>query len=150
MLCVQKLFSFVLGWVVQILRSSPDARNKTLCLKYWHMDRSKVIKGCSGEIIRQKAIIIRFYVLPKKHTAPNRYFFCSHIFPSLFFLPTALMEVYSDFFVYESGVYHRTNVINPQETGFHSVKVIGWGQENGIPYWVNNALISLALSTIKF
>lgn len=47
------------------------------------------------------------------------------------------MEVYSDFFVYESGVYHRTNVVDPLETGFHSVKIIGWGQERGIPYWVS-------------
>ena len=113
------------------------------------MDRSKVIKGCSGEIIRQKAIIIRFYVLPKNILLLIVTFFVPTFSLPFFFLPTALMEVYSDFFVYESGVYHRTNVINPQETGFHSVKVIGWGQENGIPYWVNNALISLALSTIK-
>ena len=67
---------------------------------------------------------------------------------TLFFLflyhRTALMEVHSDFFVYESGVYHRTNVIDPQETGFHSVKVIGWGQENGIPYWVRKNFFQAA------
>ncbi len=48
----------------------------------------------------------------------------------------ALMEVHSDFFLYESGIYHKTNLADPQESGFHSVKIIGWGEEEGIPYWV--------------
>ena len=45
------------------------------------------------------------------------------------------MDVPSDFFLYESGVYKRTNLATGP-TGFHSVKIIGWGEENGTPYWV--------------
>jgi hypothetical protein len=51
-------------------------------------------------------------------------------------LISAMMEVFSDFFHYKSGVYQKTNLANPNESGFHSVKIIGWGEENGIPYWV--------------
>ena len=47
------------------------------------------------------------------------------------------MAVYKDFFVYESGVYSRSQFssgITP--LGYHSVKIIGWGEETGTPYWV--------------
>ena len=46
------------------------------------------------------------------------------------------MEVYSDFFMYGSGVYQKTNLASKDHSGFHSVKIIGWGEEEGIPYWV--------------
>ncbi|XP_059090669.1 uncharacterized peptidase C1-like protein F26E4.3 isoform X2 [Tigriopus californicus] len=48
----------------------------------------------------------------------------------------ALMEVPSDFFMYQSGIYQRTNLASQSLTGFHSVKLIGWGEERGIPYWI--------------
>ena len=46
------------------------------------------------------------------------------------------MDVPSDFLMYGSGVYQRTNLASPDHSGFHSVKVIGWGEEAGTPYWL--------------
>lgn len=44
----------------------------------------------------------------------------------------AAFIVYSDFPSYKSGVYqHKAG----PELGGHAVKIIGWGVENGTPYW---------------
>jgi len=41
--------------------------------------------------------------------------------------------VYDDFLTYKSGVYvHKTG----QELGGHAVKIIGYGTENGLDYWL--------------
>jgi cathepsin B len=40
--------------------------------------------------------------------------------------------VYNDFPTYKSGVYqHKSGSL----LGYHAVKIIGWGVENGTPYW---------------
>nr|CAC87118.1 cathepsin B-like protease [Nilaparvata lugens] len=46
----------------------------------------------------------------------------------------AAFKVYEDFFMYKSGVYKR----HPESPfrGRHAVKVIGWGEQNGLPYWL--------------
>ncbi|CAJ0594679.1 unnamed protein product [Cylicocyclus nassatus] len=45
----------------------------------------------------------------------------------------ASFDVYADFIYYESGVYvHKTGAYK----GGHAVKIIGWGTENGVPYWL--------------
>jgi cathepsin B len=31
------------------------------------------------------------------------------------------------------GVYHY---VTGQELGGHAVKILGWGEENGTPYWL--------------
>lgn len=41
--------------------------------------------------------------------------------------------VYEDFLTYKSGVYHH---VKGKELGGHAVKMIGWGVENNIPYWL--------------
>ena len=41
--------------------------------------------------------------------------------------------VHSDFLTYKSGVYEHTH---GQKIGEHAVKMIGWGVENKIPYWL--------------
>jgi cathepsin B len=42
-------------------------------------------------------------------------------------------EVYQDFMSYKTGVYkHTTGSL----LGGHAVKAIGWGVENGTPYWL--------------
>ena len=51
------------------------------------------------------------------------------------------MRVYHDFFTYQTGVYRRSAFGTDQRSGFHSVRLIGWGEEhisNRITkYWVN-------------
>ncbi|VVC30633.1 Peptidase C1A, papain C-terminal,Peptidase C1A, propeptide [Cinara cedri] len=43
-------------------------------------------------------------------------------------------SVYSDFLSYKSGVYVKSS--NTTYLGGLSVKVIGWGEDNGVPYWL--------------
>lgn len=45
----------------------------------------------------------------------------------------ALFTVYEDFISYKSGVYKHTQ---GAEVGSHSVKIMGWGEENGVKYWL--------------
>lgn len=41
--------------------------------------------------------------------------------------------VYDDFYTYKSGVYKHTT---GDFSGGHSIKIIGWGVENGEKYWL--------------
>ena len=41
--------------------------------------------------------------------------------------------VYSDFEAYKGGIYQHTT---GQALGGHAVKMIGWGEENSVPYWI--------------
>lgn len=41
--------------------------------------------------------------------------------------------VYNDFFNYQSGVYVPTST---DVAGGHAIKILGWGTENGTPYWL--------------
>ena len=50
---------------------------------------------------------------------------------------TAAFTVYADFPTYKSGVYRH---VTGQALGGHAIKIIGYGVENGTPYWeVNNS-----------
>lgn len=42
-------------------------------------------------------------------------------------------EVYQDFMSYKSGVYHH---ITGSLLGGHAVEMIGWGTDNGTPFWL--------------
>jgi cathepsin B len=42
-------------------------------------------------------------------------------------------DVYSDFLSYVSGIYHK---VGGTYEGGHAVKVIGWGVENNVKYWI--------------
>ncbi|XP_075210381.1 cathepsin B-like cysteine proteinase 4 [Lycorma delicatula] len=46
----------------------------------------------------------------------------------------AIFKPYIDFIYYKTGIYHSTNDTNP--VMWHSVKLIGWGTENDVPYWL--------------
>nr|ADK37857.1 putative cathepsin precursor [Sitobion avenae] len=46
----------------------------------------------------------------------------------------ASFDVYDDFPSYKSGVYEKTE--NASYLGGHAVKLIGWGVEEGTPYWL--------------
>ena len=52
------------------------------------------------------------------------------------------MEVYKDFFLYGDGVYSKSDFAGSKPLGFHSVKIVGWGEENKNPYWVKLIFIS--------
>jgi cathepsin B len=41
--------------------------------------------------------------------------------------------VYADFVNYKSGVYQHTT---GDELGGHAIRILGWGVENGTPYWL--------------
>jgi len=45
----------------------------------------------------------------------------------------AAFSVYEDFLLYKSGVYKH---VTGQELGGHAVKMLGWGIENGVKYWL--------------
>ncbi|XP_074038805.1 cathepsin B [Leptinotarsa decemlineata] len=45
----------------------------------------------------------------------------------------AVFDVYTDFVVYKSGVYHQ---VAGEIVGGHAVRVLGWGVENGTAYWL--------------
>nr|CDJ88561.1 Peptidase C1A domain containing protein [Haemonchus contortus] len=46
---------------------------------------------------------------------------------------TASFAVYEDFSLYKSGIYRHTA---GELRGYHAVKMIGWGKENGTEYWL--------------
>lgn len=45
----------------------------------------------------------------------------------------ASYKVYEDFYQYKSGVYHY---VSGKLVGGHAVKIIGWGTENEVDYWL--------------
>jgi len=45
---------------------------------------------------------------------------------------TVAMTVYEDFEAYSSGVYQH---VTGKSLGGHAIKLIGWGVDNGTPYW---------------
>ncbi|KAK9880799.1 hypothetical protein WA026_013127 [Henosepilachna vigintioctopunctata] len=45
----------------------------------------------------------------------------------------AAFDVYEDFYTYKSGVYQYTTGAHK---GGHAVKILGWGVENDVPYWL--------------
>lgn len=47
----------------------------------------------------------------------------------------ATFTVYADFYSYTDGVYHHVTGANE---GGHAIKIIGWGTENGVDYWLIN------------
>jgi len=45
----------------------------------------------------------------------------------------ATFSVYEDFLTYKSGVYQH---VTGSYLGGHAVKIMGWGMEGGLPYWL--------------
>lgn len=52
----------------------------------------------------------------------------------------AVMSVSPDFFMYRGGVYKKSGLRPGERTGYHSVRLIGWGEEfhegEMLKYWV--------------
>ena len=57
----------------------------------------------------------------------------------------ATMKVHQDFFSYRGGVYHNSGYGDQQHTGYHSVRIIGWGedysQSEPLKYWVRQTAL---------
>jgi cathepsin B len=45
----------------------------------------------------------------------------------------ASFTVYEDFLTYKSGVYHH---VSGASLGGHAIKILGWGVEGGVGYWL--------------
>ena len=45
----------------------------------------------------------------------------------------ATFQVFEDFMTYKSGVYHH---VEGKNVSLHTVKIIGWGEEDGEKYWL--------------
>lgn len=46
----------------------------------------------------------------------------------------ATFELFADFHMYGRGIY---KVVPPEvHCGTHAVRIIGWGEEHGVPYWL--------------
>ncbi|XP_057678185.1 cathepsin Bb [Corythoichthys intestinalis] len=45
----------------------------------------------------------------------------------------AAFTVYADFLLYKTGVYQH---VTGEMLGGHAIKLLGWGEENGTPYWL--------------
>uniref|UniRef100_A0A8C9LE51 Cathepsin B n=1 Tax=Pavo cristatus TaxID=9049 RepID=A0A8C9LE51_PAVCR len=41
--------------------------------------------------------------------------------------------VYEDFLMYKSGVYQH---VSGEQVGGHAIRILGWGVDNGTPYWL--------------
>lgn len=51
------------------------------------------------------------------------------------------MRVHPDFFLYRTGVYRYSGTNSQQRTGYHSVRIVGWGVDSSkripVKYWVS-------------
>ncbi|XP_057373493.1 uncharacterized peptidase C1-like protein F26E4.3 [Daphnia carinata] len=52
----------------------------------------------------------------------------------------ATMRVHPDFFLYRTGVYRYSGTNSQQRTGYHSVRIVGWGVDSSkripVKYWL--------------
>jgi hypothetical protein len=61
-------------------------------------------------------------------------------------LIAATMSVYRDFFLYREGIYQPVPSVLSRVEGYHSVRLIGWGEhvthnKQTIKFWVSTLLI---------
>uniref|UniRef100_A0A1B6DDL1 SMB domain-containing protein n=1 Tax=Clastoptera arizonana TaxID=38151 RepID=A0A1B6DDL1_9HEMI len=52
----------------------------------------------------------------------------------------ATMKVYHDFFMYKRGIYKCSKISGTHRTNYHSVRIVGWGEERQqrriVKYWI--------------
>jgi len=49
---------------------------------------------------------------------------------------TGMFFVHQSFTAYKSGVYKAGNIFKDPMLGGHAIKIMGWGTEDGAPYWL--------------
>lgn len=49
---------------------------------------------------------------------------------------TGMFFVHQSLLAYKSGVYKAGNFITDPMLGGHAIKILGWGEEDGAPYWL--------------
>lgn len=110
----------------------PYAGQRDTC-KVHHKSRSLSANGCrpAAEIDRDD-----LYTVGPAYSIRNESDIMAEIFNSG---PVqATMVIYRDFFSYSGGVYRHSAASRNSPTGFHSVKLVGWGEEHdGVKYWVS-------------
>ena len=47
----------------------------------------------------------------------------------------AVMEIYTELFMYSSGIYQKTNLSSNTVVGYQAVRIVGWGQDGGVRFW---------------
>ncbi|XP_065211660.1 cathepsin B-like cysteine proteinase 4 [Planococcus citri] len=103
---------------------TPKCKN-TKCSNEWHDDEYEV------NIVKAKS----FYILSNVTLGSlNEILIMKEIYSNG---PVqAAFLVYEDFLTYKSGIYqHKGTSFDAPLSGL-SVKIIGWGEENGIKYWI--------------
>ncbi|KIH67674.1 papain family cysteine protease [Ancylostoma duodenale] len=73
-----------------------------------------------------KYFVKRSYELPRNETAIRQEIFQNGPVATIFI-------VYEDFIHYKKGIYVQKW---GQQTGSHAVRIIGWGEEGGLKYWL--------------
>ena len=49
---------------------------------------------------------------------------------------TATISLMNDFAHYSNGIYKTSNFFANNLNEYHNIEIFGWGQENGIPFWL--------------
>jgi len=114
-----------------------------------HHSASTKFKNCSGEVrtpkCKNKCVDNGNSWLGSKHRGGAGYSVCQQEGSC----PDAMMQeiyqngpitgmffVHQSFTAYKSGVYKAGNPITDPMLGGHAIKILGWGTENGAPYWL--------------
>lgn len=114
-----------------------------------HHSTSAKYKNCSGEVktptCARKCVGNGASWTGSKHRGGTGYSVCQQGSSC----PDAMMQdiyqngpitgaffVHQSFTAYKSGVYKAGNPLTDPRLGGHAIKILGWGTQNGAPYWL--------------
>lgn len=106
--------------------------NTVLCSKFWSPDQFKVV------FFALWLIILRIFRTANSWSVLLQMRF--------YFLIPAMMKVTRDFFSYSSGIYRCPRQYGDDRSAYHSVRIVGWGEETQnsqlVKYWVITVFMS--------
>lgn len=120
-----------------------EGKSNSIVWDYW-MKNGLVTEACQPYVSRNREVPPCSQNCTTGHTSSKRYY-ASEVYEienSMENIQREIMDngplvmvfdVFSDFFAYKKGVYISTT---DQKESLHAVKAIGWGSENGTPYWL--------------